>query len=59
VSQVGKRKRNIISNPETAGWVSGMINTKPSVADGGSECIVMLPSILSRVDPSMSALDCG
>jgi hypothetical protein len=37
VSQVGKRKRRSISKPDTAGWVSGMMKTKPSVVDGGSE----------------------
>jgi hypothetical protein len=59
VSQVGKRKRNSISKPDTAGGVSGIMNTNPSVAEGGSEWIVMLPSTLSSVEPSIRALDCG
>jgi hypothetical protein len=59
VSHVGNRKRRSISNPETAGCVSGMIKTKPSVDDGGSECIVISPSIFSSVELSISSLACG
>jgi len=59
VSQVGKRVRRSISKPDTAGCVSGMTNTKPSVDDGGSECMVMSPSIFNSVDVSISSLACG
>lgn len=59
VSQVGNRNRSSISKPLTAGWTSGMMKTKPSVEDGGSEWMVMLPSILIRVEASMSDLAWG
>jgi hypothetical protein len=59
VSQVGNRKRRSISKPETAGWVSGMMKTKPSVDDDGSVCIVMLPSTLRSVDESISSFAWG
>jgi hypothetical protein len=59
VSHVGNRKRRSISKPETAGCVSGMMKTKPSVDDGGFEFIVMLPSILRSVEVSISSFACG
>lgn len=37
VSQVGNKKRSIISKPLTAGRVSGMMKTNPSEDDGGVE----------------------
>jgi hypothetical protein len=58
-SHTGKRKRSIISKPEMAGWISGMTNTKPSVVDSDSLWMAMRPSILTRVDRSMSGFDCG
>jgi hypothetical protein len=59
VSHVGKRNRSSISKPVTAGWVSGMMKTKPSAEDGGAEWMVMFPSIFNKVEPSMSDLAWG
>jgi hypothetical protein len=59
VSHVGKRKRRSISKPLTAGGTSGMIKTKPSDEDGGSECIVTSPSIFKSVEASIRALAWG
>lgn len=59
VSQVGKRNRRSISNPVTAGGTSGMRKMNPSVEDGGSEWMVMLPSILISVEASINDFACG
>ena len=55
MSQVGKRNLSNIPKPLTIGRTSGMTNTKPSDELGGSEWIVTLPSILSRVEASIRA----
>ena len=56
VSQVGNKNLIIISKPEMAGLTSGITKMKPSLVDGGSACITMVPSSLIRVEASISDL---
>jgi hypothetical protein len=59
VSHIGNRKRRRTSKPDTAGGVSGMMKTNPSVDDTGSVWIVMLPSTFKSVDESINSFACG